>query len=68
MMFSTKLYKNSKFDESPNTGRYRRCICDRRMMFNYRPDPNWKNDYEKPINCEDSNHFFWSLHEEERWL
>lgn len=67
-MILTKLYKDSKFDESPNTGRHRIWIWDRRRLFNYKPDPNWKNDYEKPINYEDSNYFFWPLHEEERWL
>jgi hypothetical protein len=64
-MISKRLEKNSKFEESPNIGAYRR---GKERLFNYRPDPNWKNDYVKPIICEDSNNFFWSFHEEERWL
>ena len=64
-MFSmNRLYKSSKNDESPNIGRYGRYTSGgKERLFNYKPSPNWRNDYERPMNCEDFNYFYWYSHD-----
>lgn len=62
-MVFNRLYKSSKYDESPNIGRYRRAPFLETRVFNYQPNLNWMNDYERPMNYDDLNYFYWTSHE-----